>query len=214
MSSVINIKNLNFNYEKVKILNDINLQIKENDFIIFTGPNGGGKTTLCNILTGKNKKFIGQIEIKDSIKISHAPQKITPTKSMPISVFDFLEYSGGISDIFEDFSKSMKIEDLFEIKITDLSGGQMQKVNLCNAIRKSSDVIILDEPDQNLDFDSQISFYTSLSKIHHQKTFIIVSHDIHEFGNRFKNAKFFCINQSLHCGTSFNDVHKKHCHSC
>ncbi len=211
MSSFVNIKDVGFKYGDIEILNKINLEIKSGDLLILTGPNGGGKSTLCNIIAGLLKVETGDIDIKKRLKICHAPQKISPPNAIPISVYDFLSYSGGIDDVFEEILQAFEIEKIKDLHINKLSGGQLQRVNLCNSLRKSCDLIILDEPDQNLDFESQKNFYNVLEKIYKQKTFLIISHDIHIFGERFKDAKIFCINKVLHCGSSFDEVHEKHC---
>ena len=213
MSTILSVKNLSVKIANDIILDNINFDVQKQDFIIFTGPNGGGKSTICNLISNLTSlKCSGKVEITKGMKLTHAPQKLNPPKSLPISVRNFFEYSGGVEDIEPCVNKFFTISDLLDKKLDSLSGGQLQKINLCNAIRQSSDLIILDEPDQNLDFKSQESLYKILIELKRiKKTVIVVSHDIHRLSKDFNDTKVFCINKTIHCGDSIKQVHDQHC---
>ena len=147
MSSVIEVKNLSFSYNKLLALDDISFVVKKSDFIILTGPNGGGKSTLGNLIYGNLKPTTGIITKNGTTSL--APQKIIPKQSMPLSVSNFLKYHNHKYPIFQELYDAFEIEVIKNQQLIDLSGGWMQKVNLCNAIRLDYDIILLDEPDQN-----------------------------------------------------------------
>ena len=213
MSTILSVKNLSVKIANDVILDDVNFDVQNQDFTIFTGPNGGGKSTICNLISSLvDLRFSGEIEISKGVKITHAPQKLNPPKSLPIGVREFFEYSGGIDDIEPCVGEFFQISSLLDKTLSSLSGGQLQKINLCNAIRKSSDLVILDEPDQNLDFESQESLYKILLQLKEiKKTVIVVSHDIHRLSKDFNDTKVFCINKTIHCGSSMREVHDQHC---
>ena len=115
MEKIIEIKNLFFSYEEALILEDISIDIMKNDFIVFIGPNGGGKTTLLRLLLGFIKPDKGSIAIfsknpvQARIKMGYVPQYSEFDKEFPITVIDVV--LGGLlktTSFFPRFKKEEK----------------------------------------------------------------------------------------------------------
>ncbi len=189
------------------MLENITFAVNNGDFTIITGPNGGGKSTLGKIILKDIKADSGEIQVRG--RVSYAAQKLTPPASLPMTVLEFLSLEK--SPILEDIYNEFEIEKIKNCKLNSLSGGQLQKVNLCMAIRQNCDIIVLDEPDQNLDFNAQNTLYKLLKKFRSFYTFVIISHDIHGLLSAAPDAKVICINKSLHCSGHFDIVHDNHC---
>lgn len=186
------INNLSFAYAKNTILQDIDLKIKDKDYVAIIGPNGGGKTTLLKLLLGFIKPSKGSIEIlgkKPSDireKIGYLPQYINFNTDMPINVFDIvlqgrlspnkLFYNKKDKEIALKKLSLMKIDHLKNRKIKDLSGGQRQRVLLSRALTKEPKILILDEPTAAIDPKGQNEIYELLKNL--PLTKLIVSHDI------------------------------------
>jgi len=196
MNSAIEVKNLNFSYDKEVVLQDINVTIKKEDFFAIIGPNGGGKSTFLKLLLGILKPISGSIKIygqsvQDNIlKFGYVPQDTNINKNFPIKAMDVvLQGRIGISKKFWGFSKtdiqicenSLKKVGAYEYKekkISDLSGGQRQRVFIARALATNADILILDEPTASIDSKGQISLYMTLKELNKDKCIITVSHDI------------------------------------
>ncbi len=193
---IIEVKNLSFSYDKEKVLEDINLNIKKEDFFAIIGPNGGGKSTFLKLLLGILKPTSGSIKVfgenveKNFLKFGYVPQDTSINKNFPIKVLDVvLQGRLGLSKKFWGFSKEdLKIsKDALEKvgvleyqdkRISDLSGGQRQRVFIARALATDAKVLILDEPTASIDSKGQISLYSTLKELNKQKCIITVSHDV------------------------------------
>jgi zinc transport system ATP-binding protein len=219
MNRQILIKNLSFSYGENLILENLNFEIFQNDYIAIIGPNGGGKTTLLKLLLGFLKPTSGTIEIEG--KIGYLAQYINFNMDMPINVFDItlqgrltkskLFYTDEDKQIALEKLKLMGIEHLKERKIKDLSGGQRQRVLLSRALTKEPDILILDEPTASIDLEGQKEIYSLLKQL--PLTKLIVSHDINIL---FEGVnKVAHINKTLHLHDSVeSDINLKDGHFC
>jgi len=222
MSSIIEVKNLNFSYEKELVLKDINVEIEKEDFFAIIGPNGGGKSTFLKLLLGILQPTSGTIKVygksvKDNfLKFGYVPQDTNINKNFPIKVLDVvLQGRLGISKKFWGFSKqdieicenALKKTGALEYKdkkIGDLSGGQRQRVFIARALATDADILVLDEPTASVDSKGQISLYLMLKELNKDKCIIAVSHDVN-VALGFAN-KVAYINKTLylHNPPSFN----------
>ncbi len=182
--NLISAHNINYERSGMKILDNVSIDIGMNDFVTVIGPNGSGKSTLIKIIMGILKPDnIGNaiINKKDNIKIGYVPQKFIADPSLPISVKEFLKLVKGstkqnISEVMNevgiDYSNKL---------LHVLSGGEMQKTLLARALLHQPDLLILDEPAQNLDIGNQLRFYNLIEKIYRTRkcSVLMISHDLH-----------------------------------
>lgn len=184
---LINIKNLFFKYQKTEVLENVNLTIKDDDFLAIIGPNGGGKSTLLKLILGLLPLQSGTIEKNiENNQVGYVPQNTNLNIDFPITALEVV-LMGHISSkkrLF-GYSKdeiSCAIESLNQVgmkdfankKIGDLSGGQRQRVFIARALCSNPKIMLLDEPTNALDEDSENRILDILSKI--DKSMIIVSH--------------------------------------
>lgn len=196
--TLISVKNLSVSYGKVEAVNNINLDIEKGDFLCVTGPNGGGKTTFLNSLLGLVKPDSGEITIngikieKNPAKISFVPQTASLDRNFPISVIDTV-LTGGLSKglhPFKKFSqkeKQMAAEVLATVgldgyskrQISELSGGEFQRLLIARAIYSKPEILILDEPTANVDAAFESSIFSLLKDLNKQgMTVITVTHNL------------------------------------
>jgi zinc transport system ATP-binding protein len=214
MSKILELKSVYAGYKDEIILNDVSFEIFDDDFIGIIGPNGGGKTTLLKVILGLIKPIKGTIEyFGDSNtdrnnKIGFLPQINQIDKKFPVSVYDVV-LSGLIynTGFYYHHPKAERIKaretlerlgicDLRKLPISDLSGGQMQKVLLARAIVSSPRLLILDEPNTFVDNKFEGELYEILVQLNKDMGIIIVSHDIGTISTYIKTIA--CVNRGLH----------------
>jgi zinc transport system ATP-binding protein len=194
--SILEIKDLNFSYEKEVILKDISLCMKEGDFLAIIGPNGGGKSTLLKLILGILTPMSGDITLfNDSFRanlsrIGYVPQNTNINIDFPIKVIDvvLMGYTESKKKLFgyskAEIQKAMEvleqvgISSLAQNKIGSLSGGQRQRVMIARAICNNPKLLILDEPTASIDSMGQKQIYELLRKLNTTISIIVVSHDI------------------------------------
>lgn len=188
------IKNINKSYGKIKVLDNLNLEIKNGVFGLL-GPNGAGKTTLMKILTTilpmesgvitfgelnwKNEKEVKKI-------IGYLPQHFSIYENM--KVFEVLEYIALLKKVNKKAIKE-EIEIILEKtnllkeknkKISELSGGMLRRVGLAQALIGNPKILVIDEPTTGLDPENRIDFRNLLNTLAEDKIIIISTHIVED----------------------------------
>ncbi|MEK9693596.1 MAG: ATP-binding cassette domain-containing protein [Rhodospirillaceae bacterium] len=182
MTDLITASNITVNRGETKILDNVSLTIGESEFITILGPNGGGKSMLLKCLMGFYIPDNGTITRKRHLRIGYVPQQFTSEQTMPISVGQFLRLRKKVSaEELETITAETNIEALVNKPLNTLSGGELQRILVARALIGAPDLLILDEPAQNLDISGQLAFYKLLSEIYEKRSFsiLMVSHDLH-----------------------------------
>lgn len=195
----IQFHNVSFHIQGKPILCNINFKARQGEFITILGSNGAGKSTLLKILLGFNNATSGKISVfnqnlnlKNRIlirkKIAYMPQSFDVDRYFPILVKDVI-YIGrtGIKEkklnqdnkeIVDSIVKELKIKNLLEKPFGVISGGEKQKVMLAMVLVQNPEILLLDEPNLNLDLYAYKNFLNLVEKIykHHQLTILFVTH--------------------------------------
>lgn len=197
-------------------MHDIDLAVKEGEFLAIFGPNGGGKTTFLKLLMGFLKPNKGEISLFDSSpkkarkRIGYVPQVMQFDREFPISVFE-LVLMGCLSKanwwgILPKEAKQKAEEALHKVGLLDykerafgtLSGGQAQRALIARALVADPDLLLLDEPTASVDPDAEAQIQQLLLKLKGSMTIIMVTHDLQ--GIVEKADRLLCIHRTL---TSF-----------
>lgn len=214
MGKILELKSIFAGYNDEVILNDISFEIYDDDFIGIIGPNGGGKTTLLNVILGLIKPFKGELIFYDdhnkvrNNKIGYLPQLNKIDNKFPITVKEVVlsgliygsvkigAYKKSEKEKAETTLKRLGICDLKDAVIGELSGGQMQKVLLARAIVSSPRLLILDEPNTYVDNQFEGELYEILKELNNEMAIVIVSHDVGTISSYIKTIA--CVNRDLH----------------
>ena len=205
---LINISNLFYKYHKTDVLENINLSIKDDDFLAIIGPNGGGKSTLLKLILGLLTPINRKIDkkIKNSL-IGYVPQNTNLNIDFPITALEIVLMGHIVSKkrIFgyskEDIAcameslKKVSMEKFANSKIGDLSGGQRQRVFIARALCSNPKIMLLDEPTASIDVKGQREIYELLKELNKFICIVVVSHDISVLLNYAKNVAH--INKNL-----------------
>ena len=182
MNSLISATDVNVSKSGKTILKDVSIQINKNDFITIIGPNGAGKSMLLKCIMGFYQPNSGVIKRKPNLKLGYMPQNLDIIKTIPIKVQKFITLKKKFDKIsLQKVILETQIENILDKQLTILSGGEMQRVLLARSLLNNPDVLILDEPAQNLDISGQMHFYKLLQKIYSKRelSILMVSHDLH-----------------------------------
>lgn len=190
---VIDVENLEVNYEQVNALVNVNFQVAGGEFIGIIGPNGGGKTTLVKAILGLLSPIGGKAEVKEGQVVGYVPQLTTFDRSFPVSVEEVIQ-SGHLPrrlKLWQRFSekelrhgeevmKRLGILGLRKRQIGELSGGQMQRVLIARALMNHPSILILDEPTSGVDEAAKKDIYTLLRELNQEITMLMITHDTEE----------------------------------
>lgn len=178
----------------VKAVNNMNLDIKDKEFIVFVGPSGCGKSTTLRMIAGLESISGGELFIDDKL-VNTLPSKnrdismvfqnyalyphMTVRDNMGFALKMKKEPKAQIKQKVEDAAEILELGKYLDRKPGALSGGQRQRVALGRAMVRNPKVFLLDEPLSNLDAKLRVTMRTELVKLHRklETTFIYVTHD-------------------------------------
>jgi zinc transport system ATP-binding protein len=189
---VLEICNLSLHRQGNCILNDVNIRVLPGELHSIIGPNGAGKTTLIHCLLG-GLPHTGQIRFRFRKRgvIGYVPQHLEFDRAAPMTVRDFLRLLLEKSAI--PFRRGRKrtqqivellaltqVDHLLERKLGSLSGGELQRVLLAQALHPQPEVLLLDEPASHVDEKGARQFERLLQRICQEQgiTVIMVSHHL------------------------------------
>lgn len=222
---LIEIKNLSVNYGKINALRDLNFSVEKNDYIGIIGPNGGGKTTLIKTILGLIKPNSGEIKYcnkslrKSNIRMGYVPQINDINRMFPISVKEVVlsgRLTKEIKPLFrysdEDEEKVidvLKIVGLYDLKdrlISELSGGEFQKLLIARALTTNPDILLLDEPTAMVDVMSQKQIFNLIKKLSNNMTIILITHHVQMITKHVKKLIF--LDKNILAEGDPNEVYK------
>ena len=224
-TNVIYMKNVSVKYGDNVVLENINLEIRKREIISIVGPNGGGKTTLLNVIMGFKHIFQGEIRVlgvsPKSIQrtgmIGYLPQVNSFDRNFPVKVFDVVAMARyakkSILERLTPRDKELIFNGLEKVEMASfvnhhfgsLSGGQKQRVLIARALAVEPKLLILDEPSTGLDAVAQENFYQLLTRLRDEQdlTIIMVSHDIGSV-SMFVD-KVACLKRKIHFHGKFDN---------
>ncbi len=176
----VKFKEVSFEYSWDKvILNEASFSLRKGSKFTLMGQNGAGKSTLLNIITGYLQPNDGKIYLNSGMTIAYAKQVI-PQDQLDLTLREFFEncFSEKFYDIdrkIEDILKIVNLRADYDKKIRLFSGGQQARLLMASALIQNPDLLILDEPTNNLDQEG-IDHLTGFL-MNYEKTCIVISHD-------------------------------------
>jgi iron complex transport system ATP-binding protein len=199
--SMLSAKSLRFSYGTTQVLNAVDLDLAPGQLLGLIGPNGSGKTSLIRCLSGILKPASGSVSIsdKDLSEISELerarqvavvpqsaqlPPAFTVVESVALGRTPHLSWLGRFGkldlDIIRRAMQSCEITHISERRISELSGGEQQRVLLARAIAQDCPVLLLDEPTAHSDLHHQVTLLNLVRRMAHENNLavLVAMHDL------------------------------------
>ncbi len=178
----------------VTVIPDLNLEIKDKEFVVLVGPSGCGKSTTLRMIAGLESVSEGELYIGDRLVNNVAPKNrdiamvfqnyalyphMTVYKNMAFALEMRKTPKAEIDEKVREAARILELEPYLKRKPKELSGGQRQRVALGRAMVRNPEVFLLDEPLSNLDAKLRTGMRSQISSLHKklQTTFVYVTHD-------------------------------------
>jgi zinc transport system ATP-binding protein len=223
--SLIEVNDVFVSYGKIQALKSLTFTIEKGDYIGVIGPNGGGKSTLIKTILGLVKtnqgsiSYLGQPYKKSKIKMGYVPQINDINRYFPITVKEVVltgKLSTELIPLFK-YTKNnlLEVKDILELvglgdlgdrQISDLSGGEFQKMLIARALIIKPDILLLDEPTAMIDILSQKQILNLLKKLSKDVTILLVTHQIQAITKHVKKLMF--LNKNVLAEGNPDEVYK------
>ena len=178
---LLKVENVGISVNGKSLVRGVSLEVKQGEIVTLIGPNGSGKSTTAKIALGIYKKIDGKVKTYTN-KIGYVPQKISIDWTLPIRVLDFMTLTEELTqDQINSALNMTGVEHLKNKSLSNLSGGEFQRVLIARAISKQPELLVLDEPVQGVDFKGEIALYKLIKEISEKMKcgILLISHDLH-----------------------------------
>ena len=198
--SLIDVRHLSIRYGNHVVLRDVSLSVDAGEIVTIVGPNGSGKTSLLRAIVGAVPAASGRIDAAPGLILGYVPQRLHIDRTMPMTVARFLRLPHGATK--EEIVASLEragVPDVAGRQMSDLSGGQLQRVLLARALVARPTLLLLDEPTQGLDQPGSAAFYRLIEEVRRDTgcAVLMISHELHVV--MAASDRVICINGHVCC---------------
>ena len=155
------------------VVGPVSFEIAPGEIVALCGPNGAGKTTLLNVIGGGARVFGGSLEKPAAVRVSHQHQSALPLQDVPLCGRELLALTRADSQALPDAMKP-----LLRRKLADLSGGQIQFLQVWACLTAPVDLVLLDEPTNNVDQSGIGRMEEAIRRVRRDRAVLLVSHDL------------------------------------
>ncbi|MEO0503148.1 MAG: metal ABC transporter ATP-binding protein, partial [Pseudomonadota bacterium] len=182
------------------VLRHVALTLEPGEIVTIVGPNGSGKTSLLRAIIGATEPASGQISLQPGLRIGYVPQRLHIDQTLPITVERFMKLTDTVSRAACAAAlDAAGVPDLLKRQMSQLSGGQFQRVLLARALINRPDVLLLDEATQGLDQPGSAAFYRQIEAVRNDTgcAVLMISHDLHVVMSA--SDRVICLNGHVCC---------------
>ena len=164
------------------VLDRVSIEVRRHEVVSLIGPNGAGKTTAVRTLLGLIKPDAGVVCHAPGVVVGYVPQRIEPEMLLPLTARRFLAMAGrrtraDIVAVLDEVGAA----PLIDRQLSDVSGGEFRRVLLARALLRNPDLLVLDEPIQQVDFAGQLAMHQLIARLRDRRGcgVLVISHDLH-----------------------------------
>ncbi|WP_296988423.1 zinc ABC transporter ATP-binding protein ZnuC [Thalassospira sp. UBA1131] len=193
-------RDLVLSFGNERVLDQVSLAIHPGEIITLIGPNGAGKSTLVKTLLGLQKADSGEVVRKRGLTIGYVPQKLAIDQVLPMTVKRFLSLTRSVSRAdCEGVLAQVGAGHVIDAQMSQLSGGETQRVMLARTLLLRPHLLVLDEPTQGVDVSGQAELYRLIDEIRRELdcAVLMISHDLHLV--MAKTDQVVCFNRHVCC---------------
>lgn len=199
-SALVSARGVSFKRHGRNILSNINLDVHAGEIVTLIGPNGAGKTTLVKLILGIERPDSGQVVLPVSTRIGYVPQRFEIDRAIPMTVARFLGL--GLTVTHQAVLAALRdtgAERCAAQQLSQLSGGETQRVLIARALLRNPTLLVLDEPARGVDFVGEADLYDLIGRIRDQRGLgvLLISHDLHVV--MAKSDRVICLNGHVCC---------------
>ena len=182
------------------ILHEVDIAVARGEAVTLIGPNGAGKTTLVRVLLGLLAPDAGTVRRSAVASIGYVPQRVHFDPTLPLTVRRLMTMTARRPDeAIEEALAETAVGHLLDARVSDLSGGELQRVLLARALMRLPSLLILDEPVQGVDYTGEAELYDLIGGIVKRRGcgVLMVSHDLHIV--MAATDRVVCLNRHICC---------------
>lgn len=197
---LIDARHIDFGHGGQRVLQNVSMSLDEGEIVTIVGPNGSGKSTLLRLLIGALKPQKGSVTRASGLRIGYVPQKLHIDPTLPITVARFLNLPKPVpAKAATEALRTVGVAGLDRQQMSQLSGGQFQRVLLARAILAKPHVLMLDEATQGLDQPGSAAFYRQIAAVRQDLgcAVLMVSHELHVVMSA--SDRVICLNGHICC---------------
>lgn len=185
----------------------ISFAVNAGQIVTLIGPNGAGKSTSVKMALGIEKPTEGNCQRKPGLSVGYVPQKLAIDWTMPMSVERFMRLTNPLTD--QEIQQALidvGVNQHLHRPVTELSGGEFQRVLIARAIARRPELLVLDEPAQGIDVAGEAQIYQLIQQVRDRLNcgVLLISHDLHIVMGQTDTV--VCINGHVCCHGSPTSV--------
>ncbi|MDH3596348.1 MAG: zinc ABC transporter ATP-binding protein ZnuC [Rhodospirillales bacterium] len=197
---LVSVSQVEVDFDGRTVLSAVDLAVHAGEILTLIGPNGSGKTTLIRVVLGLLKPASGRVRRRAGLRIGYIPQRLHVDETLPLTVERFLRLCaprarGRFSEVLAEVGAG----HLLESALQAVSGGELKRILLAQALLRDPDLLVLDEPSAGVDVTGQAELYALIKSIRDSRRcgVLLVSHDLHLV--MAATDRVICLNHHVCC---------------
>lgn len=197
---LLSLAGVSVSFGQSQVLVDVSVAVAPGRIVTVVGPNGAGKSTLLKVALGLRAPDRGKV-LRRAGRIGYVPQKLVVERTLPLSVDRFLAMAapGEPAPALAAALERVSAGRILRAQVSDLSGGELQRVMLARAVLRRPALLVLDEPVGGVDMVGQAELYDLIATLAREEGVgvLMVSHDLHLV--MAATDEVVCLNRHVCC---------------